>query len=1013
MADSGVFDSVRLTEAVHSVLRTADALSSGTRVFPFNNDVVWPEVQAVRSAKPRQWLLERETFERDVVSQYADLENGVVRELIAGTGVGKSTVMPFRIAVGAQVNGLVLIPDATYALRTIKYLVPKLRADGDRVRAALLRTSHFTDPPEGPVVYFCDADTFLGHLANRPSVLVDLGVEFIYLDESHVRSGAYDFFKLAVTVGIVRNCKVFYGTATAQADMSMEGGGVGRSVQKVRVADVSIEQPFSTPPRSPFHLENIQDKTLLILANDTEIESWSRYYSSKDIPTYCCYQALGHKVENGVDEFLNTWPVCVLLATHKFRTSVTLNIDTVLCSGYKSVLSEDFANAVVSVKRVPITKQEQTQACGRAGRFKHGRAFYVDVECTPAESALSDSQAFYLFLWCVVFSVQTNDSSITQFSALFPTPITQLAAAILLHCRLPPYLMTPYVGDEGFFTGWSTVASYVLYSHGGVGGGDHSAVMTDNWDEYTTGVVPYLSAPMKFRSFIRFPKEWNVIPAYAWALFKGSDMRAGLMRAGSVISSASTVRRAVRPEVNNSRLSLASASSHTLWTSGRTEQSVSDLRRPGGATSPLHRQSVTSAVTGSRILDVPGLDAVHGAYAASVRDSLPVVAVPRQHRRENSVETIPRSDIHGWSSQVVAPEPVSPPRFDVMTRVSSGSSEDRKAIKLKQVNPVKAKYNKFYPMDLNLFDTFVQREADDHRDRGRVAKLLNGKENINNMRSEAVSRRERQAEYFLSVIRVHNAALSQKYQIAANVTTSLVAKIQIKVNGDAQSVEKTITETSKLLEAFHLESYFVGVDSRARRSSEGGSTTAAPDYNYEETRAAIMLSLGPEYVVQMLEQYIMMRVPYEKGERHVANAWQVENLIITAHHAFEDTRERPDGAVEMVHQSEDDDFVVFTAETCNFADVTFRVATTEENVYVVTYDKVQDTCVVIGDYIFRPAGEIAYIDTELTKGASGALVVSVIDGAILGLYVSYFGRTQSKPISLCVPTDRFVSYIKK
>jgi hypothetical protein len=958
-------------------------------------------------------LLERETFERDVVSQYAALENGVVRELIAGTGVGKSTVMPFRIAVGMQVNGLVLVPDATYALRTIKYLVPKLQAEGGRVRAALLRSSHFTDPPQGPVVYFCDADTFLGHLAVRPTVLVDLGVEFIYLDESHVMSGAYAFFKLAVSAGIIRNCKVFYGTATAEADLSMESGGVGRTVQKVRQADFTVDQPYSTPRQSPFSRESIQDKTLLILANDTEIETWARYYGSKDIPTYCCYQALGHKVENGIDEFLAKWPVCVLLATHKFRTSVTLNIDTVLCSGYKSVLDEDYANAVVTVKRLPITKQEQTQACGRVGRFKHGRAFYVDVDCSVAPTELPDSQAFYLFLWCAVFSVQTNDTLITQFSALFPTPITQLAAAILLHCRLPPYLMTPYVGDEGFFSGWSTVASYVLYSHGGVEGGDYSPVMTDTWEEYTTGVVPYLSVPMRFKSFIRFPKEWYVIPAYAWALFQGSDMRAGLMRAGSVISSASTVRRAVRPEVTQSRLSLASASSHTLWTSGRSEQSVADLRRPPGVSAPLHRQSVTSAVTGTRTLDVPGFEAVHTAYAASVRDSLPVVVAPRQHRRETSVETIPRHDIHGWSSQVMGAEPVSPPRYDVMTRVSSGSSEDRKAIKLKQVNPVKAKYNKFYPMDLKLFDTFVLREADDHRDRGRVAKLLNGKENINNMRSEATSRKERQAEYFLSVIRVHNASLSQKYQIAANVTTSLVAKIQIKVNGDAQSVEKTITETAKLLEAFHLESYFVGVDSRARRSSVGSRSTASPDYDYEETRAAIMLSLGPTYVVELLECYLRMHVPFDKNGNHIANAWQMNNVIVTAYHAYDDTKQKPEGAESILYESEDDDFIVFSANTHNLVEATFRVATSEESVYVVTYDKVQDTCVVIGDYTFRPAGDIAYVETELVKGASASLIVSVLDGAILGMYVSYFGRTQTKPVSLCVPTDRFVSHVKK
>lgn len=1016
MTAAASFNSRELTESVHAVLRTAGALSSGTRVFPFNSRVVWPEVRAVRPAKPKQWLLERESFERDVVSQYSALENGVVRELVAGTGVGKSTVMPFRIAAGRQVNGLVLVPDATYALRTVKYITPKLLQEGDMVRVALLRSAHLTDPPKSPVVYFIEADTFLGRLACHPTILRDLGIEFIYLDESHVRSGAYDFFKIAVSVNIIRDCKVFYGTATASADVSLESGGIGRSVQAVDPRVMCVESPRAVTDRSPMHFKNIEAHTMIVLANDQEIVMWYNYYVDHDIPVYQCPFTLGHKAENGIDEFLEQFDTCVLLTTNKFRTSVTLNIDNYICSGYKQVLVDDFAGHAASLQRVPVTKAEQAQGCGRVGRYKYGRAYYSNVEVSPTSQELDDTQAFYLFLWAVVFSVKVNDPHISRFAGLFSTPLTQLAAAILLHGRLPPFLMTPYVGDGGFFSGWSGVADYVLYSHGGVGMGDDSEVSTASWQEYSTGVVPYVSPPFTFKSSIRFPREWNVIPAYAWALFQGSDVRAGLLRSGSVISSVSTVRPRPVTKPNASRLSVDSIASHgtTLWTGGRlTGKGTVSARSPVINSGALHRQSVTSAITAESQLRVPGLQAVQEAYAGSVRDSLPVVvALPtKSHTRGNSIETIPRNDIQSWRKEVTGlTHPALPPMFENVARIGSESSDERNALKLVTVDPVRCKFMKLYPMDPKLFDMFMERESAEKRDRARLDKLLTGRENINNMRTDATARREKQGDYFLSVIRVHNTALVQKYQLAANENASLVAKVQMFMNGDVSSTDTTIGESARLLKAFQLESYFVGVDSRTPRNSDTSSVTS-PDYDYEEARARIMLSLGAPYVIESLRSYMDCYVSYKINDRVVANAWHFGGSILTAHHAFDPDAGLPAEVESVKYVPDDDDFIVFKPVEVSQSVFKTRVATAKENVYVVVYDKTQEQCVVLGDYVYNPSGDIAYIDTDLAKGSSGGLVVSVFDGAVLGLYVSYFGRTQHGPISLCVPAVKFIQYV--
>jgi hypothetical protein len=1003
------FKSEELTIAVHAALRTAASLSSGSMVYPYNAEVVWEETRAKKGSKPLQWLLERETFEQEVATQYANLQNGVVRELVAGTGVGKTTVLPFIIARNYQVNGLVLMPNATYTLRTVNWVVRKLQQTGDDVRAVMLRSSHTLRPPKAPVVYFSDADTMLGRLARNKNLLQELGIDFIFLDESHSSTPGYKFFEYAVTAGIVANCKVFYGTATASADMSMEDGSAGRAVQAVKPSVLCADNPRMVTEASPLHYQNVQARTMVILATDQEIISWYDYYDSHDVPVCKCLLVTGHRAEEAIDSFLAAHNPAVLLVTGKFRTSVTLNIECVIDCGYELKAVSDFHASHVALKKVPITAALRTQSMGRVGRFKPGRGYYADVECTEPSRIMDDDTAFYIYLWSVVFNLKINDSVVSQFAGLFTTPLSRIAAAHLLHVRMTPLLMVPYVGDEGFYRGWHEVAKYVLYQYGGVDAYDDTPVDTSRWTEYTTGPVDYCDVAAKFRSAVMFPREWNVLPAFAWAIHQGDNVDVKPIRARSVISAVPT-EFSVKVDRNKSRESLATVTSHgTIWTDGRTvEQSAATLRIPTsvrGLATHLRRNSAGSVIT-DNIVRVPKLDDIKMAY--SVRDTIPAVSQPlvsvRPHARGQSVDETHRTErIHQWNEDTV-------PKAGSVYRVNSDSSDDRMALSLRQVDPVKYKHLKLYPMDTGLFDELVASEAAGRHDRGRVEKLLTGSENIVDMRGDASSRREKQSKYFLSVVRVHNSALIQKYQLAANSDTGLVSRVKIYVNGNEDVTDTQVNRTAKLLQAFQLENYYVGIDRRARRS-EDSLTMFTPDYDYEESRARIMMAFGPSVVVNIMEKLLTYVRPYFRNGRYAANAWQFNGMILSAQHPYEDDEKLPTWAGSIVEMSAEDDFVVFSAVSVVENDFKFRDVTDPENVYIVTYDKTFGKAVILGDYVYRSGGDIGYVSANLAKGASGALLVAVSDGAILGMYVAYMGVVNNEEVSIVVPSGKFAKFL--
>lgn len=989
-----------LTKSVHAALREAAVMSYGSMVLPYNSSVEWPSKNASRAPPLLQWPLSSENFQAEVVAQYAALSSGDIRELVAGTGVGKTTVMPYTITNAQKVNGLILFPYDLYSARIQRYLKRKFEQLGGEVRVAEMRSHLFSDPPAAPCVFLSSASTFLGRLAGRPTLLDDLSIDFIYLDESHERVPAYTFFKYLVTARIIHGPKIFYGTATAAGDLNMESAR--RTVVKVNTGLLGVASPTLVGPGSPLHYSRITCRTLVVLASDSDITAWKEYYHNYDIPAFSMRMCDGTREDPALDRFLDEYPLCVALVHERYRTSVTLNIDAVIDCGYVQRFVTNFSEGSATLVKKPVTRELQIQTQGRVGRYKTGKAYYGDVTCSPSETGMDPDSAFYVYLWSVVFSLRINDPAIADFHNV-TGDISRLAAAILLTSRIPPVLLLGYVGNAGFYKPWHKVGPSICFDPAVARYIDESIPTTiAGWSQQNTGVMPYVSSPYIYKSPVIFPKTWQAIPVTAWAHYQEESAAFDDMDARSVITAAETVRpnRRARESVISLPNPVVSEpiSSQSSFNFGST--STLPVRTSRGTS----RSSLTAVVEDVRSSLMP-VRTPHVGVSTNV-ELVPRNVTPRQlpspavrdestaHRRAPSERTVEL-----WRNDV--PQGI--------TRVNSESSEDRVNMTLRQVNPVKYKRHKLFPMDPVLFDRLVQKQESSVADHRRVDRLLKGSKNLTSFKGDAERVADRQSDYFLSTLRVHNKNVVQLAQLAANVVEpSFLGRMRGSGRSGIDSVEITITETAKLLIAFECESWYVGIDSRTMRgidafsSSDTESTVTSLDVDVHGGRALVMLAMGPQCVVDTVQTLMTMSAPYRVDGKFISNAWVYDGCVVASAHVYIQHGVMHQDATEVLILDEEADVVVF-----NTGGVRTWFRTREpvgvEDVYVLSYDVQERDLVVLGVFSLRVVGPISYITVRLPKGASGSVVVSVADGAVLGLYTTYFGHVDGVELSYVSP----------
>jgi hypothetical protein len=969
-----------INDALHRILRVASALSYGCLVLPFKEGVNWPEVRARRVPQFAQWPVERENFKQEVVSGYAAMERGAVRLLVAGTGVGKSTVMPYVIASEHAISGLVLMPNNALPVMSLPYLTQKFIEMGGNVKPFILRTRHVDAPEVGPTLYFCSASDFLARLARRPSMISDMGIEFIYLDECHEVRPEYTFFKYAKHAGILGDVKVFYGTATAASDINMEDGSVGRTVSAKPVSLFPMAAPTTVSRQSPLHYDNIQDRTLIFVATDAEAMDWAKYYDNHDVPVMAYLTESGNKHLSDVPRFLDAHALCVLLVPPLFQTGFTLNVDTSICTGKVTICVIDFATGEVQLRKRNVTQAERVQRMGRVGRYKPGRGFYADVEPYAVSQQEPDEVSMYVYLWAKVFNMTINDPSVSQFNALTGA-LSSKAAAILLHSRVHPYLMLPYVANAGFYKHWGRVMKYAMFSSEVEDSDESNADKVVSWNENSTGPVDYSDTPIVYKCPVRYPKEWVVLPALAWKSYADNENVA--LRGFSTRSVISAVTQTVVPD--RTRRSVAfvgpsprsSVSTATQLPGYASRERVVSPPPPYAGSSTSRRTRGDSVPSVDDVLSVYSLDGtvrpVSNGILPRSRHSGSVAALSERH----AAPDVGATRVQEWQSNVR-----SHPRLGE----GSESSGDHDTIELMQVRPEKYMYSKFYPMDVEAFSDYVADESVGSVDRRRVDRLLSGKENYASLPHDANTARDKQKSWFISILRVHNASVSKYLQFSANVEGGFFSRAKMTRQVGMATEDYSIRSTVGLLKACALQNYYVGIDKRSLHLSLT-SSTLSPVFTEYESNALVMLAFGD---VKVREKVLALKAcanPIDVDGKCLANAWFYAGKIITVAHAVDedDSSTWPAGATGVFATMWQHDLVIFDTNTESDA-MYIRMPKIDDQVYIITVDRTTLQPMVLGCFELLSVGDPIVMDFILTHGYSGALLVSVDDGAIVGMY---------------------------
>jgi len=953
-------------DALQFAIHQLTTLNYPSMILPYLKGRSVEPVRARRAAALGQWPIERDDFEVRVVQGYSELAPGSVRQLVAATGIGKSTRMPYLIAIGKSVSGLILSPDNTLAFSTFTYVNGKIKSEwGGGVNVSVLRSSHSVNPLSSPALYYSSVADFLGRLCANPNLLRDLGIEFIYLDESHEKNPEYYVMRLLVANEWFPNQKVFYGTATEGSDLNMESDNSMKTVIVRPEVQFNVTTPGTLSSNSPMHYTRIADRTMIFLALDSEIDNLYAYYDSHDVPVFKIRAGDSSRVYVNLKHFLIEQSLCVVLASHVFQTGHTFNIDTLIDTGYKRSVVIDYGAPSFAIQRVKETLADRVQRCGRVGRFKRGRAFHPDFDVAPSEPELTEYTSFYVYLWSIVLGLDIRDELISRFSAL-TGDMSILSAALLLNSRVPAFLLLPYVTGDGFYRGFAKTMNCITFSDVLVESRESNQEKMDSWDEFNTGSVPWAQKPLVFKTKIPFPRELSIIPYYFWACFNGEVEPFKL--AGSNQSVITAIGTPVRPaSIASTRLpspKLPPPYASEVFSSPRPAYSIADIQ-------DNYSVRNTMADVGGMVSSMDNVKFQHSSRVSVVPDDAGV-----------------KEKVRHWRKSI------------------SSSSSSRDDIELRQVDPVKYSKFKLYPMDIEIRRAYLENETVGAKDYTYMSRMLSGKEVFSALSSHSDRNRQLQAKYFLALLRIHNVAVVKTLQLAAG-DTGFVGSIHKFMNGGINTHTDDRDTASRLLKVCVAEHYYVGMDKRALKGSSDISIASVDPAALQ--RAQIMLSFGSTDVPELIALYqtqhydLIDHTSYAYG-----NAWFSGSYMFSARHLFESD----DGVVklndshicldEIYPDLLDQDLVIFDVNDSSPSTLLFRCPEHNELVYVVGSNSEYKPVQIIGVFSIKVENTDVYVTANMPSGYSGSIIVSVKDGAILGVYTGYIGRVGVIEYSLLV-----------
>jgi len=985
------------SEAVKRALASSAFFSYGSLMKPDVKRIPNHETRGVAPPLLETWALQRDDFETKLMEQYEMIKPGETRILVAATGVGKSTKLPLRLVNYGRNAGIVLLPRPILVASIVKYLRRAAPAMGyPDVLVDALRSCYIRTPPTGAAVYYSTAEDFLVRCQQDPEMLTRMNVGFIYLDEAHVNNSGYQFVRLLVGLQWFGSVKVFYGTATSlDVSLKLEGNFPGVRPIPHPSNEFTLDSPDASPVSSVLHYRNIVNRTLIFLPSDRHIELWSAYYDLSDI-TVLTFTTFDSTTKlDVINAKLERKMPLVILACDQLSTGITLSIDTVICCGYIQELKVDYNLPGASLVVRHVNAAERTQRMGRVNRHLPGVGHYNDVSLAKSSSDMDDTMALYVYMWARMFNISIKNPLVSQYEDLMGECSDQYVA-LMLCAKTIPLLVMSYMNDNGELYAGCEVVKHVFRSGEPIAFTDESIESSiSKWKDFSTGPRTWLDAPVSFKSKVTYPEEWYALPAAVWYAYQNERTNIGISFDNASVVSALVDDSRTKQKIKNRR-SVVTVADNTP----RRAMSLITTRNNESPTAELFQ-----------------LAGLMNTIQEDVQDVEPPMAsrVPINYQKQRSVssvtEEIPRVlPVQSWLQDVVEKKP----RRRSRKSSSSGSSYDKMDIELVQIDPIKYKFYKLYPVDKSLLTEYVTCESVMDRDFNRYDQLIRLKVVFSSLKRDQASRQDEQNKYFLSVLRVHNNKVMEHLQLKSSGgrSYSVFDKMLGRESYD-DSIVKDIDQSTNLLHSMKFEQFFVGIDKRTRHASvSSGDSVAFDKIQKLKLTVSYFYAVGdPTVEAKVIDLYKFV-FPVYLGTRVIGSMLRVGHAAILPYHVFDKCRETFNDLI--VHEDDTVDIAVLWNNEFVDRTLKFRGPVDTETVVLVGFHPRDGQPVSLGPAEILLVGDVWCIDKVLTHGYSGFALVSVVDTNVVGIYKGFYSaNADGKQFAAFVPTNTFVTYVAK
>jgi hypothetical protein len=401
--------------------------------------------------EPVAIVLQRHDFKQRLAVEMRNLVPGVVSYIHAGTGVGKSTIIPGLLAKRLGSIGIIVVPDSGLCGHVSSY-VRKLVSRSDTTGITdvnIVTNADDLATLRGAGLVYMNSTDFLIMLVSKYDLFKKSKVGFVFFDEFHEKTPQNYVLRWLIDADKFKHLVVLLGSATAGiASLELR-------LQEERKLDVhyypreELEciSMHNVGVASPYHHSRIQGNTLIFCASDIRYPVLQQYYDSYGIRVIALYDNSTAKEIADVVVMLEGYNKCVCLVTPKYQTGYTFNVSRVIDCGTYMELSVDLDTRSIKYVESLAPKNDCVQRCGRAGRMVDGKAVTVADNETKSGVVIPGSE-MYAVLWLRLFNlVVAVDASMVPYQAIVDI-MSYNKVWLLLKSSVHPLIMMNYVDDD-------------------------------------------------------------------------------------------------------------------------------------------------------------------------------------------------------------------------------------------------------------------------------------------------------------------------------------------------------------------------------------------------------------------------------------------------------------------------------------------------------------------------------------------------------------------------------------